>query len=70
MKIKKISNGYITYDQLGNEEFYKTLEDLFSHILLHYEGKSKWFRGSKYSIVKIFDKPSEKYTTPEEVELA
>ena len=54
MKIRKGSNGYIVESPLLNElNVYKTLDEVFEELLLHFEGLAESFRGSSYGKVKI-----------------
>ena len=46
MNIKQVSNGYIINIH-GEEKIYFTLDELFSDLLLHFEGKGKYFKGDK-----------------------
>ena len=53
MKIRKVSNGYIVEGPLNELNVYKTLDEVFEELLLHFEGLAESFRGSSYGKVKI-----------------
>ena len=58
MNIRKVKNGYIVSDRCGLEEICMTLEDVFSKLLLTFEGRSKWFGGASYGRVEIHNTPN------------
>ena len=60
VKVKKVSNGYIVENTYTNEEsVYKTLDEVFEDLLLHFEGLAECFKGSSYGKVKIIRGPKE-----------
>jgi hypothetical protein len=50
--IKKVTNGYIIEDSIFTR-VYNTLEEVFDHLLLQYEGRSETFRSDSYGKVTI-----------------
>jgi len=65
MNIRKIKNGYIITD--GSEEIHTTLESVFSNLLLHFEGRGKYFGGDSFGVVEIHRKPNDKFKEAEPV---
>jgi len=61
MNLRKIKNGYIITDRFGSEEIHTTLESVFSNLLLHFEGRGKWFSGDSFGVVEIHRKPNDKF---------
>jgi len=55
-QIKKVENGYIIRDGYGAETIFFNISDVFSELLLHFEGKSKHSKGDFYGEVKIITK--------------
>ena len=62
MNIRKVQNGYIITDKLGMEEIHTELESVFSDLLLHFEGRGKYFSGDSFGVVEIHRKPKARAT--------
>ena len=52
IKIQKIKNGFLL-DCAGSLIAFHTLEDVFTHLLQHYEGLAYTFKGDLYGKVII-----------------
>ena len=57
MRIEKVTNGYITTDSKGIKTIHANISDMFSDLLLHFEGKSKSFGGDSFGVVRVITKP-------------
>jgi hypothetical protein len=64
-EIKRIENGFI-FSTYISERFFATADELFDWLLLVLEGRSVNFRNDAYGCVKVFRKPNESFTSPEE----
>ena len=56
MKIEKVSNGYIVYENRGlgiRRHVFETLKEVFEYELLYFEGKSESFSGDLYAKIEI-----------------
>lgn len=60
LKIRKVGNGYIFTDRLGNEHIYSKTEELFAQLLLLLEGRATTFSGDSFGEVKILRTPDDK----------
>ena len=60
MIIEKVSNGYVL-SNMADKQIAQTLEEIFDVMLLHYEGRSIWFGGSKFGKVIILREPTEEH---------
>lgn len=52
MIIEKVSNGYIV-DCANSRGVYKTLDEVFTYMLMQFEGRGQYLGGKFYGIVKI-----------------
>jgi len=59
-QIRKVENGYIVKDGYGTESIYFNISEVFSELLLRFEGKSKHSKGDFHGEVKIITKEGEK----------
>ena len=59
-QIRKVENGYIVRDGYGTESIYFNISEVFSELLLRFEGKSEHSKGDFYGEVKIITKKGEK----------
>jgi len=60
IQIRKVENGYIIRDAYGIESIYFNISEVFSELLLRFEGKSKFFKNNSYGEVKIITKEGKK----------
>jgi hypothetical protein len=67
MHIRKVEDGYIVTDKHGSERIHPTLESVFSRLLLHFEGRGKYFGGKSFGVVEIHREPTEKFREFEQV---
>ena len=61
MNIEKIDNGYLIIDNSKTKRKEDTLEEVFDFLLLHFEGKGKYFGGNSFGKVVILCKPTKEY---------
>ena len=61
MEIKQVRNGYIMKKANGIEEIHTTLEEVFSTMLLDFEGRGKYFGGDSFGVVEIHREPTDKF---------
>lgn len=53
MEIEQVSNGYIVTNDLDTKEICATLDEVFSSLLLHFEGRSLNFSGDSFGKVVV-----------------
>ena len=58
-QVRKVENGYIIRDGYGSESIHLNISEVFSELLLRFEGKSKYFEDNLYGEVKIITKKGE-----------
>lgn len=51
--IRRVNGGYVSTDYLNQESVFTSLEALFEHILLVFEGRSKTFTGKHFGKISI-----------------
>jgi len=61
MDIEKIDNGFLITDGLTTKRKADTLEQVFDWMLLHFEGKGRYFCGESFGKVVILNKPTKEY---------
>jgi len=61
VEIERIDNGYLIIDKHNQKRKADTLEEVFDWMLLHFEGRGKYFGGESFGKVKILNKPTKEY---------
>jgi hypothetical protein len=67
MNIEKIDNGYLIKDQFRTNRKADTLEEVCDWLLLHFEGRGKFFGGDSFGKVVILYKPTKEYPEVEPI---
>lgn len=65
IQVAKVQGGYIVEDDHSVVEVMTSLEEVFGHMLLQFEGRSQFFEGDSFGVVEIHRKPTAQH--PEEV---
>ena len=53
MRIEKVANGYTVTDRYGLTHVFHNIEEVFRHLLLHFEGRCENFGGQSYGKVIV-----------------
>lgn len=60
MNIERIDNGYLITDSHTKRKA-DTIEEVFDWILLHFEGRGKYFSGDSFGKVVVLYKPTKEH---------
>lgn len=58
MLIKKVTNGYVITKENGQQEIYKTLQEVCECMLALFEGRGRYFGGDSFGRVVILTEPT------------
>jgi hypothetical protein len=59
--VRAVENGYIVKDGTGREQVIFNLEEVFSDMLQHFEGRGEYFGGNMFGVVVILRKPTPEF---------
>ena len=57
-KVRSAKGGYIVTDDSGSEEVMTSLEEVFEDLLLHFEGRGRYFGGDSFGVIEVVRKPT------------